>query len=206
MKKLMLSLMFAAIATLAFAQEKDNITSIDINTKAPMTDVKMLDVSGENVSLKDAAKENGLLVIFSCNTCPFVINWEDRYLELMKIAAQHNIGLIFINSNEAFRGDEDAYEAMQKHYKEKGYHSSYYVVDKDHQVADAFGARTTPHVFLFNNDMSLVFKGAIDDNNKDATQVEEHYLKDAIFNLINRKEINPHTTKNLGCSIKRVKS
>jgi thioredoxin-related protein len=202
--KIFLSLTAFLMMSCNMIGQDNDFKSLDLGVSAPMSNHKMLDVSGTKVSLNQAKKENGLLVIFSCNTCPFVINWEDRYLELMKISASKNIGLVFINSNEAFRKKEDSFEAMQNHYKEKGYHDCYYLVDENHQVADAFGARTTPHVYLFNAEGKLVFKGAIDDNNKNASEVKQHYLKDAIENMIHGKEINPSETKNLGCSIKRL--
>ncbi|MBL7985275.1 MAG: thioredoxin family protein, partial [Flavobacteriales bacterium] len=88
------------------------------------------------------------------------------------------------------------------HYKKMGY-NGHYLLDTDNAVADAFGARTTPHVFLFDKDMKLVYKGAMDDNVDDPKAVTKHYLKEAIANMVAGKAIEPATTKNLGCSIKR---
>jgi len=78
------------------------------------------------------------------------------------------------------------------------------LLDKGHAVADAFGARTTPHVFLFDKDMKLVYKGAIDDNVESASKVQVPYVRNAITNLAAGKPIDPATTRNIGCSIKRV--
>ena len=89
--------------------------------------------------------------------------------------------------------------------RENGY-TMKYVVDENHVLADALGALTTPHVYLFDEDMKLVYKGAIDDNVNDASEVKEHYLQDAIKNLMSGKTIDPNSTRQLGCSIKRVKS
>ena len=149
--------------------------------------------------------KNGLLVIFSCNTCPWVINWEDRYNELHDLARKNDVGMIVVNSNEAQRGEEDSFEAMATHAKENNY-SFPYVVDTNSELADAFGATRTPHVYLFDKDMKLVYRGAIDDNAKDKSAVAKPYLKSAIENMTNGKLIDPATTRSLGCTIKRKAS
>ncbi|HCZ08434.1 MAG TPA: thioredoxin family protein, partial [Flavobacteriales bacterium] len=79
-----------------------------------------------------------------------------------------------------------------------------YVVDREHKLADAFGARTTPHVFLFDSEFRLVYRGSIDDNVNSAAEVKENYLTDAISRMIEGKKVKPAVTKALGCSIKRV--
>ena len=175
-----------------------------IGEKAPLQDVKMKDISGEQWSLNDLKKENGLLVIYSCNTCPFVIAWEDRYPELGEFCKANNIGMVLVNSNVAKRDGDDSFDNMKSHAKEKGYNTAY-VIDENAALADAMGARTTPHVFLFNKNMELAYRGAIDDNHKSANEVSTPYLNLAIENLANGKTINPAETKALGCSIKRIK-
>ena len=99
---------------------------------------------------------------------------------------------------------EDSMEKMKVHAKEKGYGDYAYVLDKDHKLADAFGATKTPDVFLFNGDMLLVYKGAIDDNGKDRHMVLKPYLKKAIDAMTKGQKIEPASTKALGCRIKRV--
>ena len=79
-----------------------------------------------------------------------------------------------------------------------------YILDKNNKLADAFGASTTPHVFLFNKDLKLVYKGAIDDAVSSKKEVKEKWLYDALSNLGQGKKINPSTTRNSGCSIKRA--
>ena len=93
--------------------------------------------------------------------------------------------------------------AMQDRFKSHKY-SGHYVLDQNSAVADAFGAKTTPHVFLFNKDMKLAYKGAIDDNVANPSEVKEKWLHNAITNLVANKPIEPATTRNIGCSIKRV--
>ena len=179
---------------------------LSIGTMAPKTDLKMVDISGESYTLSDLTEENGLLVVFSCNTCPFVLAWEDRYGEIAGACEKGKIGMVAINSNEAKRsGDsmDDSIEAMQKHAVEQGYKFKY-VLDKNSELAMAFGATKTPQIFLFDKDLTLKYTGAIDDNLKDASKVENPYLLEALRNLAGKKKIDPDTTPALGCSIKRV--
>lgn len=183
--------------------EQEKFPTIDIGTKLPAADSKMKDISGNTKALKDYSTENGLLVVFSCNTCPFVVYWEDRYPALKKLADELKVGIVMINSNEMKRGNDDSYEAMQAHAKDKNYNWPY-LLDKDSKVANAMGAKTTPHVFLFDKDLKLVYKGAIDDNYEKASEVKEHYLENAMRNMSTGKKIEPNTTKPVGCSVKRV--
>ncbi len=162
----------------------------------------MEDVSGVRVSLNDAKKENGILVLFSCNTCPFVMQWEGRYPDLKAWADKNKVGMVVLNSNHQKHDAEDSLEAMKKHSKEKGY-NFYYLLDKESAIANAFGGQTTPHAFLFDSKMDLVYKGAIDDSYKSADEVKQAYLKDAISNLASGKEVTVAETKPVGYSIKR---
>lgn len=213
MKKM---LIFAAVAAViagifSFSTFKNDI--LEIGAEAPKSEVKMQDISGKEYSLNDLKKEEGLLVIFSCKTCPFVVGnpgknsdgWQGRYNELHEMANNNDIGMVLVNSNEAFRDDVDSMESMKEQSDEQGY-TMPYVIDENHVVADAFGALTTPHVYLFDVDMKLVYKGAIDDNVNDSGAVKETYLQDAITNLSKGEKIDPNSTRQLGCSIKRVKS
>lgn len=173
-----------------------------IGSELPKRNVKMLDVKGNSVSMKDAKKQNGLLVMFSCNTCPFVIKNQQRTKVICKYALQNNIGVILINSNEAQRNEDDSYKAMQTYADEQNY-EWFYVADKDNLIADEFGAKRTPECFLFNKDLKLNYHGAIDDNPGDANNVGNQYLKEAINEMISGKEITIKESRSVGCSIKR---
>ena len=209
MKKILLPiLIIAAIGSFSFLN-KDAIKSIEIGTNAPMSELEMKDVSNENVSLSTLKKENGLLVIFSCNSCPFVVGnektegWEGRYNELFDLSQENKIGMVLVNSNEAKRETADSFIRMKERSKKMNYKANY-ILDKNNKLADAFGASTTPHVFLFNKDLKLVYKGAIDDAVSSKKEVKEKWLYDALSNLGQGKKINPSTTRNSGCSIKRA--
>lgn len=176
--------------------------TLALGSDLPMADHAMEDVSGRNLTLNAAAKSNGLLVIFSCNTCPWVARWEDRYADISQIAQFNSVGMIAINSNEAYRDRGDGMEEMIR-YANKANYNFPYVLDRNHEVADAFGAKSTPHIFLFNADMELIYTGSIDDNASRAEAVTQYFLKDAIEQMVAGQKILNATTETLGCSIKR---
>lgn len=176
---------------------------LGIGELLPQSDEKMqCATTGGDYNLADLQGENGLLLIFSCNTCPFVVAWEDRYPMVAEIAKKNNVGFALINSNYLKRDKDDSYEAMSTHAKDQNY-SWPYLVDNESELANAIGAQTTPHVFLFDKNNKLVYKGAIDDNYKNAAEVETFYLKDALNSLGSGAEIQTKETRNQGCSIKR---
>ncbi|MEC8604219.1 MAG: redoxin family protein [Bacteroidota bacterium] len=199
----------AFVSLISFSTIKD-IESITIGSKAPLSNTKMKDVSEKSFSLEELKKEKGLLVIFSCNSCPFVVGnsnmegWEGRYNQLFTIAEKNNIGMVLINSNEAKRNDADSFSRMKERSKKMDYKANY-LVDKNSKLADAFGASTTPHVFLFDADLKLVYKGAIDDAVGSTKDVKSRWLSTAMKNMSTKQPIDPQTTRNSGCSIKRVK-
>ena len=181
-----------------------------IGSKAPLADVLMMNVNGTQMSLNTAAGPNGLLVVFSCNTCPFVVGngeksdgWEGRYNETARFAKENGVAMVLVNSNEAKRDNHDSMDAMKAHVKDNNYGMPY-LLDANHQLADAFGALKTPHVYLFDGDMNLVYRGSIDDNVSDAEAVSERYVQDAITAVANGKPVGVAETKAIGCSIKRV--
>jgi hypothetical protein len=196
-----MKILFASLISLmAFTP----VTPLQLGQKAPMTDHVMKDLSNRPITLDQLKGKYGLVVIFSCNTCPFVIAWEDRYNELHAHAMKNNMGFVLINSNEAKRQGDDSRDQMILHAKEKGYADFPYLVDEGHKLADAFGATKTPDVFVFNGKMELVYKGAIDDNERDRAAVTKKYLMDAIDATQQGKVPDPSTTKSVGCSIKRM--
>jgi len=178
------------------------IESLAIGTVLPKADFKMKDVSGKEVSFNDVKGKKGLLVIFSCNTCPYVVLYESRIKEAYLQAKGSDIGVILVNSNEAQRTGVDSYEAMVKHATDNKYECSY-VVDNNSAMADAFGSSRTPEVFLFDKDGKLAYKGAIDDSPKDMAAAKDRYLRDALNAVRDGKVVTTSSTKSIGCSIKR---
>ena len=208
MKKILIAVIILTATIIAgFALKGPlNIETLAIGSKAPLTSEKLAyPDSKKTTSLESLKGENGLLVVFSCNTCPFVIAWEDRYNELNELAEENGIKMVLVNSNEAKRSGDDAPGKMIEHARKNNY-SMPYVIDNNHKIADAWGAKTTPHVFLFDKDFTLVYEGAIDDNYKDKNAVENTYCNDALNELGAGEEISVKTSPAKGCSIKRVKA
>lgn len=178
--------------------------------RVPLIQHQMENLDGKMLNLEAMSGKNGLLIVFSCNTCPFVVGsdsfegWEKQYNDLNKFAEANGFKMVLINSNEAKRADDDSPEAMKKRAQDKAY-TMPYLIDKNSELADAFGARTTPHVFLVNEKMELIYTGAIDNKVDGKRSSDETYLKNAIQASVNNQEINTNSTPPRGCSIKRVK-
>lgn len=200
MKKLLYVILGFAALTICRAQ---TFQPIAVGTKLPMGNVKMKDISGKEVSIEDVASKNGVLVMFSCNTCPYVIKNQTRTKMITSFAKQNNIGVILLNSNEGGRDEGDSFSAMQAYAKAQGYDFKY-AIDSNSKIADAFGATRTPEVFLFDAKGILQYKGAIDDNPSDAGNVKRIHSKEAISEMISGKTISVKESRSLGCAIKRV--
>ncbi len=201
MKKI--HILFAAgilAATAAFTFSE----TLPLGSTMPKATQKMKDVSGKDISMKDVLKENGVLVMFSCNTCPYVIKNQQRTIAIGDYAQKMKVGVILLNSNEAMRDDDDSFDDMKAYAKDQKYNWSY-VIDKNSEIADAFGANRTPECFLFDKELKLVYHGAIDDNPSDETAVNRHHLKEAINELIAGKDISVKESRSVGCTIKRIK-
>jgi thioredoxin-related protein len=199
MKKIIPIIALVAVAAMAFKFADP----LPIGSVLPQATVKMKDINGKEISLKEAKGTKGLLVMFSCNTCPYVIKNQERTKEICSYALKNNIGVVLVNSNEAQRGDEDSYEAMKTYAATQSY-NWHYVVDNNSEIANAFGANRTPETFLFTADGDkLVYHGAIDDNPTDASNVKAEYLKTAIDAMVAGKEISIKETRSAGCTIKR---
>jgi hypothetical protein len=200
MKKFLLFSLVGLFTSQLIAQT--NIEAIAIGTSLPMATTKMKATDGKEYSIKDVTQKNGVLVMFSCNTCPYVIKYQGRTLEAIKEARRNNIGVIIVNSNEAARSDVDSYQAMQS-YASKQQYDVPYVVDRNSALANAFGATRTPECFLFNTKNELVYHGAIDDN-QDVADAKRKHLAFAITEAINGKPVSVNNTRSVGCTIKRT--
>ena len=208
MKKILIT--FLCLPFIMFAQNSDKKSSqeefptIEIKDEMPNMDYEMKSVNGISYSLNNLKEKNGIIILFTCNTCPFVVKWEDRYKLLEELAKKNNIGFAYVNSNFKKRDGDDSFEEMKKHAKKMNYRFPY-LLDEKSKLANSFGAKTTPHIFMFNSNHQLVYKGAIDDNYEDIDKVKEFYLEDAIEQLVKGKRIKVSETMPVGCSIKRYK-
>jgi peroxiredoxin len=171
---------------------------ISIDSKMPGSDYILKNINGKESELSTYKKENGLLVIFSCNTCPWVIRWQGRYNPISELCSKNNIGFVAVNSNASQHDGVDSFDSMKEHAKKYEYIFPY-VLDSGSRLAKAFGAMVTPHVYLFDKNGDLRYRGAIDDGPK---RVKRNYLVDAINSVSKGKSVRTKTTKSLGCSIK----
>ena len=202
MKKIVYTfLIFACSVGHSLAQQYQ---TIDLGSECPGKSIEMTSVDGIMHTLDNHFSKKGLLVVFTSNTCPFVVAWEDRYKMVEGICEKNNVDMLYINSNHNKRDGDDSFEEMKNHAKVNGYQYPY-LLDEKSMLANAFGAKTTPHIFLFDSNKKLVYMGAIDDNYKSVDNVSAFYLKDAIESLVSGNEIQPSQTKAVGCSIKRYK-
>lgn len=165
---------------------------------------ELKDVSGEQVALADFADQKGVILIFSCNHCPYVVAYEDRMIELHQNYAEVGYPVVAINPNDKDRQPEDDFPNMQKRAKEKNF-PFHYLYDADQSVARQFGATRTPHVFLLKNNEDgnfvVSYIGAIDDSTE-PDEVEKTYVEDAIRALESSRRPMPSYTKAVGCTIK----
>ncbi len=183
---------------------------LSIDGSAPMADEPLQNTQGGVLTLNQAKKDNGLIVIFSCNSCPFVVGtpdfpgWEKQYNSLYEQALKYNIGMVLVNSNEGKRSGADSFDEMKKRANEQNYMMPY-LLDKYSKMADLFSAKTTPHVFYFNKDMRLVYMGSIDNIADNKRKKDIPYLSMAMQAQANGKKCKPNKTAPVGCSIKRIK-
>ena len=171
---------------------------ISIGSKMPGSDYILKNINGNESELSTFKKENGLLVVFSCNTCRYVIRWQDRYNPISELCSKNDIGFVAVNSNASQHDGVDSFDSMKEH-SDKYEYMFPYVLDSGSALAKAFGAQVTPHVYLFDKNGDLRYRGAIDDGPR---KVKRNYLVDAINSISKGKSVKIQTTKTLGCSIK----
>ncbi len=196
MRKLATLLFITVFSTYVFGQLK-------IGDKAPGFSLKNVD--GKMVSLNDYKNAKGVVVIFTCNHCPYAKAYEDRIIELDNNYRSKGFPVVAINPNDVSIVPEDSYENMQIRAREKKFPFPY-LYDSTQEIANSYGAERTPHVFLLErkgSDFYVAYIGAIDDNYKNASEVKERYLENAINALLSGKKPTPETTKAIGCTVKR---
>ena len=167
-------------------------------------DFKLKNVDGKWVSMSDYQDTKGLIIVFTCNHCPYAKAYEDRIIALDKKYADAGFPVIAINPNDPAAYADDSYENMQKRAKDKGY-TFPYLFDEEQTVYPLFGATKTPHVFVLANTgagFTVEYIGAIDDNYEDASKVTNKYVENALDALLAGNKPAVTTTKAIGCSIK----
>jgi peroxiredoxin len=168
------------------------------------TDFKLKNIDGKTVSLSNFKDAKGFLIIFTCNTCPYAVAYEDRIIALDKKYSKKGVPVIAINPNNPEKQPKDSYEDMKIRAKEKGF-TFPYLFDDGQKVFPQYGATRTPHVFLLEKTQKgnvVRYIGAIDDNYQNANAVETKYVENAVEAMLKGDKIEITTTKAIGCSIK----
>ena len=142
-----------------------------------------------------------VVVIFSCNHCPYVQAWEDRMIKIQMDYAPKNVQLVAINSNDGVKYPDDNFSKMKERAREKRFNFPY-LHDEDQKVASAYGAERTPEVFLFDSNSVLQYHGTIDDNYDNPNHVKENYLRDALDATVSGRKVSLTETQPVGCTIK----
>jgi len=162
------------------------------------SDFKLKNVDGKMVSLADFKGAKGYVVIFDCNTCPYSKAYNQRIIDLNQKYATRGFPVITINANE---GSGDSYTEMVRIANKKKYKFPY-LYDESQEVAKAFGATNTPHVYVLAKDLKVSYIGAIDDNPRNAAGVTKRYVEDAVDALLKGNTVPVTKTKAIGCGIK----
>lgn len=197
MNKLKLLLFTILLATAISAQN-----GYDIGALA--ADFNLENIDGSFVSLSDFNESKGFIVVFTCNTCPYAVAYEDRIEALNKKYAKKGYPVIAIMPNNTEIKPGDSLDAMRKRANKKGF-TFPYLIDREQAVFPQYGATKTPHVYVLqkNNEMLIVrYIGAIDDNYKDANKVVLKYVEDAVDALLMNRKVPVSKTRAIGCSIK----
>ena len=173
-------------------------TGYNVGDKA--ADFKLKNIDGKMVSLADNKAAKGYIVVFTCNTCPFAKAYESRIVDLNTKYAPLGYPVVAINPNDPAVAPGDSYADMQK----KKY-AFPYLVDENQQVAKAFGATRTPHLYVLTKkgaDFVVSYIGAIDDNSEDAKLAKTKYVENAMTEILAGKPATTNSTKAIGCTIK----
>ncbi len=168
------------------------------------TDFELENIDGNKVSLADFDDAKGFIVVFTCNTCPYAVAYEDRIEALNKKYEDQGYPVIAIMPNNTDVKPGDNMEAMKARAKAKGF-TFPYLMDEGQKIYPQYGATKTPHIFVLQKSSEgnvVKYIGAIDDNYQDEKAVNTRYVEDAVDALIEGKEIQEKQTRAIGCSIK----
>ena len=172
---------------------------LKIGDKCP--DFNLKSVDDKFYSLNSFSGSKILIIIFSCNHCPYVQAYEDRIKEIQTDYAAKGVKIAAINSNDQTQYEDDSFEGMIERARTKVFNFPY-LRDEEQTVAKAFDATHTPEIFVFDENRRLAYHGKIDDNWKDEEQVKNTYLRDALDEMLEGREISVPETFSIGCTIK----
>lgn len=152
-------------------------------------------------SLADYADKQAVVVVFSCNHCPYVRAWEDRMVQIQADFGDKGVQLVAINANDTVKYPDDSLPKMKVRSREKGFNFPY-LFDESQEVARHYGAERTPEFFVFDSGGVLRYHGALDDNYDDPGAVKQEYLRRALEAVLAGQTPTSAETSAVGCTIK----
>jgi peroxiredoxin len=172
--------------------------TIALGTEAPQFDLQGVD--GQNHALEDYGDADVLVLIQSCNHCPYVQAWEGRMIELQRDFGDRGVRIVAVNSNDTDSYPEDSFDEMRARAEREGFNFDY-LYDESQEVARELASERTPEVFVFDGDRRLRYHGAIDDS-RDEGAVSQRYLRDALEAVLAGREPEVTETPAVGCTVK----
>ncbi len=169
---------------------------------SPAPDFSLTNVDGRTMSLADFAGKPGMLVVFMCNHCPFVIHLQTHFVATAQEYMQKGLAVVAISSNDVVQYPQDGPDAMRQRHAEAGF-TFPYLFDATQSAAQAYRAACTPDFFLFDSDHRLVYRGQYDDSRPKTTiPVSGHDLRAACDALLAGQPIVADQKPSIGCNIK----
>lgn len=158
-------------------------------------------VHGKMHSLDSFADAKVLVVVFTCNHCPYAQAAEDRLIQLQKEYEHRGVRFVAINPNDDDKYPDDSFEKMKERAVQKGFNFPY-LRDETQAIARAYDAACTPDIFVFDQDRKLIYNGRIDDNWKEPDQVTRHDLREVLDAALEGRKVDFEHVPSMGCSIK----
>lgn len=161
-------------------------------------------VDGTKISLTDYSDQKGVILVFTCNECPFAKAYEQKIIKLHENFAGQGFPVVAINPNDSDISPDDTFEEMKARASERSYPFPY-LKDETQEVFKAYGASRTPQVFLLKNngsDFAVAYIGPIDNNALDVSTATEKYVENAIRAVVSGQDPDPAFIKAIGCTIK----
>lgn len=171
-------------------------TAVDFNLK---------NVDGKMVSLASNKEAKGYILVFTCNTCPYSVMYEDRIIALHNKYAEKGYPVLAVQPNSPEKSPGDSFDNMIVRAKDKEFPFAY-VMDETQEVTRTYGATNTPHVYVLDKQSDDSFKiayiGAIDNNSRRPEMATKHYVQEALDQLLEGNDVATTNTKAIGCTIK----
>ena len=161
---------------------------------------RLTDTAGGDHDLATRAGAPATVVVFTCNHCPYALAWHDRIAAVADDYADRDVEVWCISSNDAERFPADSPEAMRERVEREGWRMPY-LYDESQDVAHAYGARTTPHVFVLDPELRVRYEGAPDADHDDPS-LGADWMRSALDAVLDGSEPDPAKTKPVGCTIK----